>query len=105
MANTTASTETVSAELYAAALNRMNITWEPDEKTERNTKNAIEEAMDYLRDTAGSPGLSFESGELRQLLITAAWYFVNSKRADFIEEYSGELNMLRFREGFGCGKE
>ena len=95
----------VSDQLYQAVLNRMNITWEPDEKTERNTKNAIEEALDYLRDTAGSPGLSFESGELRQLLITAAWYFVNSKRADFIEEYSGELNMLRFREGFGCGKE
>lgn len=84
----------VSDQLYQAVLNRMNITWEPDEKTERNTKNAIEEALDYLRDTAGSPGLSFESGELRQLLITAAWYFVNNKRADFIEEYSGELNML-----------
>ena len=61
----------VSDQLYQAVLNRMNITWEPDEKTERNTKNAIEEALDYLRDTAGSPGLSFESGELRQLLITA----------------------------------
>ena len=59
----------VSDQLYQAVLNRMNITWEPDEKTERNTKNAIEEALDYLRDTAGSPGLSFESGELRQLLI------------------------------------
>ena len=69
----------VSDQLYQAVLNRMNITWEPDEKTERNTKNAIEEALD--------------------------WYFVNSKRADFIEEYGGELNMLRFREGFGCGKE
>ena len=71
----------------------------------QSKKVTIEEALDYLRDTAGSPGLSFESGELRQLLITAAWYFVNSKRADFIEEYSGELNMLRFQEGFGCGKE
>lgn len=46
----------VSDQLYQAVLNRMNITWEPDEKTERNTKNAIEEALDYLRDTAGSPG-------------------------------------------------
>ena len=34
----------VSDQLYQAVLNRMNITWEPDEKTERNTKNAIEEA-------------------------------------------------------------
>ena len=50
----------VSDQLYQAVLNRQNITWEPDEKTERNTKNAIEEALDYLRDTAGSPGLSFE---------------------------------------------
>lgn len=105
MNETAETTAQVSDQLYQAVLNRMNITWEPDEKTERNTKNAIEEALDYLRDTAGSPGLSFENGELRQLLITAVWYFVNSKRADFIEEYSGELNMLRFQEGFDCGKE
>ena len=95
----------VSDQLYQAVLNRMNITWEPDEKTERNTKNAIEEALDYLRDTAGSPWLKYESGELLHMLITSSWYFVKNKRADFIEEYSGELNMLRLREGFGCGKE
>lgn len=28
----------VSDQLYQAVLNRQNITWEPDEKTERNTK-------------------------------------------------------------------
>ena len=42
--DTTESTETVSAELYAAALNRMNITWEPDETTAQNIKAAIIEA-------------------------------------------------------------
>ena len=95
----------VSDQLYQAVLNRMNITWEPDEKTERNTKNAIEEALDYLRDTAGSPGLPLITTKAPRSTITAAWEFENNKRADFIEEYSGELNMLRFREGFGCGKE
>ena len=37
----TASTETVSAELYAAALNRMNITWEPSEKDAAEIKAAM----------------------------------------------------------------
>lgn len=91
--------------LYQAVLNRMNITWEPDEKTASNIKNAIEEAQDYLRSLAGNSELSFEKGEKRQLLITCAWYFVENKRADFTQEYSGELIDLRLREGFGCGKE
>lgn len=94
----------ISDELYQAVLNRMNITWEPDEKTSRNITNAIEGAMDYLRSVAGNPEASFESGEKRELLITCAWYFVENKRADFIQEYCGELNLLRLMEGFGCGK-
>lgn len=105
MGGTTETPAQISDQLYQAALNRRNITWEPDEKTAQNIKNAIEEAQDYLRSVAGSPGLSFESGELRSLLTTAAWYFAENKRADFIAEYSGELNMLRLMEGFGCGKE
>ena len=91
--------------LYQAVLNRMNITWEPDVKTASNIRNAIEEAQDYLRSFAGNSELSFETGEKRQLLITCAWYFVENKRADFTQEYSGELIDLRLREGFGCGKE
>lgn len=102
-----ATEETGTAEfdykLQQAVQNRMNITWEPDPKTAENIKNAIEEAQDYLRNVAGSPGLSFE-GEARTLLITCAWYIVESKLADFIAEYSGELNILRFTEGFCCGK-
>lgn len=97
--------DTVSDSLFSAVTNRMNITWELDEKTETNIRNAIEEAVDYLRKVADSPSLSFESGELRDLLITCSWYFAETKRAEFIQEYSGELVLLRLREGFGCGKE
>ena len=97
--------EVISAVLYEAVLNRMNITWEPDEKTAQNIKNAIEEAQDYLRKYAGSPDLTFESGEKRNLLIACAWYFVENKRAEFSSEYMGELIALRLEEGFGCGTE
>lgn len=97
--------EVISAELYEAVLNRMNITWTPDEKTAQNIKNAIEEARDYLRKHAGSPELTFESGEKRSLLIECAWYFVENKRAEFSSEYMGELIALRLEEGFGCGIE
>jgi hypothetical protein len=58
----------VSDQLYQAVLNRQNITWEPDEKTERNTKNAIEEALDYLRDTAGSQGFRLKAGNFASCL-------------------------------------
>lgn len=91
--------------IYDAVLNRMNITWEPDEKTAKNIKNAIGEARDYLRSVAGNPTLTFGKGEKRNLLITCTWYFLESKRADFIQEYSGELMNLRLEEAFGCGKE
>lgn len=95
----------VSDALYDAVLNRMNYTWQPDEKTAQNIQNAIEEARDYLRSRAGNAALSFEGGELRELLITCVWYFVYSKRADFAKEYAPELLALRLTEGFGCGKE
>lgn len=95
----------VSNELFYAVLNRMNITWEPDAEMAQNIMNAIEGAMDYLRSVAGNPETSFENGEKRELLITCAWYFVENKRADFIQEYCGELNLLRLMEGFGCGKD
>ena len=94
----------VGVELYDAVLNRMNITWEPDDKTAQNIKNAIEEAQDFLRKYADNPELSFEDGELRNLLIAGAWYFVENKRAEFAREYSGELLNLRLEEAFGCGK-
>lgn len=95
----------VSFDLYSAVLNRMNITWDVDAQTAENIRNAIEEAMDYLRSHAGNPALTFESGELRQLLTTCAWYFVENKRADFYMEYQSDLIALRMMEGFGCGKE
>lgn len=91
--------------LYDAVLNRMNITWVPDVKTEANVLNAMEEAQSYLRSIAGSPELTFEAGELRSLFIACTWYFVENKRAEFAQEYSGELIALRLGEGFGCGKE
>lgn len=93
------------AALYLAVLNRMNVTWDPDEKMEANIRSAIEEATDYLRKIAGNPELTFYDGELRGLLIACAWYHVENKRADFEQEYSGELIALRLEEGFGCGKE
>ena len=94
----------VSDDLFKAVLNRMNITWAPDAKQARNIENAIEEARGYLTSVSGNSGVSFEGGELRGLLITCAWYFVENKRADFILEYRDELIGLRLREGFGCGK-
>lgn len=93
----------ISDALYDAVLNRMNITWEPDEKTARNIKNAIEEAQDYLRDYADNLALPFEHGERRNLLITCAWYFAENKRAEFTTEYSSELILLRLKEACGCG--
>ena len=94
----------VSEKLYEAVLNRMNITWEPDEKLQQNIRNAIEEAHSYLCHMAGNYLLSFEHGEKRTLLITCAWYIVENKRADFEREYSGDLIALRMEEGFGCGQ-
>lgn len=93
----------VSDDLFAAILNRMNITWELDEQTTKNIKNAIEEARDYLCKIAGNHVLSFEDGERRNLLIACAWYFVENKRAEFAEAYASELMALRLEEAFGCG--
>lgn len=95
----------VSDELFSAVLNRMNITWDPDEKTAQNIRNAIEEARDYLCSYAGSSEPSFDYGEKRNLIIACAWYFVENKRAEFAQEYMGELIALRLEVGFGCGTE
>lgn len=95
----------VNDALYEAVLNRMNITWEPDEKLAQNIRNSIEEANSYLCHMAGNYLVSFDSGEKRTLLITCAWYIVEGKRADFAREYSGDLIALRLEEGFGCGKD
>ena len=95
----------ISAALFDAVLNRMNITWEPDAKQRANVLNAIEEAQSYLRKFAGNSGITFETGDLRTLLITCAWYIVENKRAEFEQEYSGDLIGLRLEEGFGCGKD
>lgn len=94
----------VTEQLYQAVLNRMNITWEPDDKLQQNIRNAIEEAHSYLCHMAGNYDLSFETGEKRTLLIACAWYIVENKRADFQREYSADLLTLRLEEGFGCGK-
>ena len=94
----------VSEKLYEAVLNRMNITWEPDEKLKQNIRNAIDEAHSYLCHMAGNYTLSFEYGEKRTLLIACAWYIVENKRADFEREYSADLIALRLEEGFGCGQ-
>lgn len=95
----------VSENLYRQALNRMNITWEPDEKTAQNVEDAIEEAIAYLRDRAGSSTLELDTEEYRGLVIACTWYFVNNRRAEFAEDYAAELTALRLVEGFGCGKE
>ena len=95
----------VTDQLYQAALDRMNYNFELDAGTERNIRNALEEAQDYLRKQAGNPALSFEGGSNRALLLDCSWYILNHKKADFGREYSGELTSLRLMEGFGCGKE
>lgn len=92
------------ATLYDAVLNRMNITWEPDEKLKKDIENAMEEAKSFLRSFACNKELEFETGELRGLFVTCTWYLKENKRADFVADYSGELIALRLMEGFGCGK-
>lgn len=95
----------VSDSLFSAVLNRMNITWAPDEKLTQNIRNAIEEAHSYLCHMAGNYELSFDSGERRTLLIACTWYTVENKRAEFQREYAADLLALRLEEGFGCGKD
>lgn len=95
----------VTDQLYDAVMNRMNITWKPDPSMEMNIRSAIEEAQDHLRSIAGNKELSFESGMNRTLLITCSWYIIENKRAEFDQEYSSDLLMLRLTEGFDCGKE
>ncbi len=95
----------VSERLYQMALNRRNITWEPDEKTAANIRACIEEAVAYLRTTAGNPTLELDTEEYRGLAAAAAWYFAENRRAEFAEDYAAELTGLRLAEGFGCGKE
>ena len=95
----------VSETLYQAALLRMNYTFQLDAGTEKNIRNALDEAQAYLRKEAGNQSLTFEAGDLRTLLLDCAWYLINHKKADFCREYSGELTTLRLMEGFGCGKE
>lgn len=95
----------VTEQIYQAVLNRMNITWEPDVKQTQNIRNAIEEARSFLCKFADNYELTFESGEQRTLLITCAWYILETKRAAFEQEYSSDLISLRLEEGFGCGKD
>jgi len=91
--------------LYGAVLNRMNITWEPDEMLKAKILDAMEEAQQLLRSHAGSDSLTFDSGEWRGLFIVCVWYIAENKRAEFEQDYANELIPLRMTEGFGCGKE
>lgn len=95
----------VKPEILKLALNRMNITWEPDEKELENVTAAIEEAEALLRDRSGSKELDLTGPEYRGLLITGAWYIKNHMKAEFEADYRSEIISLRLVEGFGCGKE
>lgn len=95
----------VKPEILKLALNRMNITWEPDEKELENVTAAIEEAEAFLRARSGNKELDLTGPEYRGLLIEGAWYFKNQMRAEFEEDYRAEIISLRLVEGFGCGKE
>lgn len=95
----------VSEGIYRLVLNRMNYTWEPDEKQAANIKAAIEEAEAILRARSGKEDLDLTGPEYRGLLISCAWYLVNNRRAEFEEDYRNELVNLRLVEGFGCGTE
>ena len=101
---TVAAAQEVDEDLYNAVLNRLNITWEPDEKAAQNIKLAMNEAADFLRNRAGSPTLSFAEGENRALFIVCTFYIISHKMADFEQEYSSDLLALRLQEGFNCGK-
>ena len=96
--------ESENTDLFNAVLNRLNITWEPDEKAAQNIKLAMDEAADFLRNRAGSSTLSFAEGENRALFIVCTFYIISNKKAEFEQEYSGELLGLRLQEGFNCGK-
>lgn len=90
--------------LYPICCSFMNYTWELDPQTVQNIKNCMEEARDYLRNKAGNPGVSFLTGENRNLFKTCVWYLVENKKAEFEREYAPDLTSLRLREGFGCGR-
>lgn len=95
----------VTDDIYKRALNRMNYTWDLDEAQAQNVWDAIEEAEALLRAKTGNPTLDLTGPEYRGLLIECAWYLVNNRRADFLEDYLGDINIMRLAEGFGCGSE
>lgn len=78
---------------------------ETDPEYQCNVRLACEEAVSHLRKIAGNQNLDFSDPDDRNLLIDCAWYFLENLRPEFDREYNGDLINLRFREGFGCGKE
>lgn len=95
--------EGVRPELMDVFLAKRNITWEIDESTRLSMENAIREARTFLRRRAGVDDFNFLDPDDEGLLITAAFYFLEGRRADFGTDYAEELNNFRLRACYGIG--
>lgn len=85
-------------------LNRQDITWATDEAERSKLYGIVQRGMDALCSRAGNPALLF-LGETKSLLFDYCRYDLNNCRELFDSAFTGELTMLRLREGFGCGTE
>lgn len=90
--------------LIQAVLDRMGTSWTPDDQYMRKVRSSVEDSCALLRSTAGDPNLPLHQGEYRDLCVICSVYLIYNKRAEFLLDYREELNTLRLREGFGCGK-
>lgn len=95
----------VRDEIFKRITNRNNITWTPDSDQKDDIECAIEEAEALIRDRVGNNTLDLSGPNYRGLWAVCAWYLLNSRRAEFEEDYRPELIGMRLSEGFGCGKE
>lgn len=91
------------ARIKSGLLARLGISWEPTGTYLINIENACSGAIALLRSVAGNKALSFEDDDDADLAITCAWYLAENKRAEFMAEYTGELNWLRTREALDYG--
>lgn len=95
----------LAARIEAGLLARLGVNWTPTGAYLDNIRNAVSGAAALLRSVSGNPALSFEGGDDLDLVISCAWYLAENRRADFLKEYTSELNWLRIREAMNDGAD
>ena len=93
------------ARIKSGLLARLGVSWEPTGEYLINIENAVSGAIALLRSVAGNKALSFAEDDDADLCITCAWYLATNNRAEFVHEYTDELNWLRTREVLGYGTD